>query len=82
MMAFEELDYQNAAKLYDNLNSTACFYTTALRILSKANWQERIKFDNHIGHQALIAVAHGWTTAFQPFPSCACHVHTAYTYSW
>lgn len=58
-MDFVDLDYQKAAKLYDNLNWTACFYTTALRILSKANWQERIKFDNHIGHQALIAIAHG-----------------------
>lgn len=31
-MAFKEADYQQAAKLYDDLNSTACFYTTALRL--------------------------------------------------
>ena len=35
-------DYVQAAKIYDNLNSTACFYTTALRLLSKADWSARV----------------------------------------
>ena len=61
--AFVEDDFVQAAKLYDNLNATACFYTTALRLLSKADWQERVDFEEHIVHQALIAVARGWTTA-------------------
>lgn len=62
-MAFEEADYLQAAKIYDNLNSTACFYTTALRLLSKVDWRERVDFEDHIVHQAMIAVARGWTTA-------------------
>ena len=62
-MEFGEDDLAQAAKLYDNLNATACFYTTALRLLSKADWQERVDFEEHIVHQAMIAVARGWTTA-------------------
>jgi len=62
-MEFGENDLTQAAKLYDNLNATACFYTTALRLLSKADWQERVDFEDHIVHQAMIAVARGWTTA-------------------
>ena len=62
-MEFGEDDLTQAAKLYDNLNATACFYTTALRLLSKADWQERVDFEDHIVHQAMIAVARGWTTA-------------------
>ena len=62
-MAFEEADYQQAAKIYENLNSTAGFYTTALRLLSKADWNERVSFEDRIVHQAMIAVARGWTTA-------------------
>ena len=62
-MEFGEEDLTQAAKLYDNLNATACFYTTALRLLSKADWQEPVDFEDHIVHQAMIAVARGWTTA-------------------
>ena len=62
-MEFGEDDLLQAAKLFDNLNSTACFYTTALRLLSKADWQEPVDFEGHIVHQAMIAVARGWTTA-------------------
>ena len=62
-MEFGEEELVQAAKLYDNLNATACFYTTALRLLSKADWQEPVDFEDHIVHQAMIAVANGWTTA-------------------
>ena len=62
-MEFGDTDFQKAAKLLDDRNAMACFYTTALWILSKANWQEQVNFDNHIGHQAMVAVAKGWTTA-------------------
>ena len=62
-MEFGEDDLTQAAKLYDNLNATACFYTTALRLLSKADWQEPVDFEDHIVHQAMIAAARGWTTA-------------------
>ena len=62
-MDFQEEDYHRAVTLYENLNATACFYTTALRILSKANWSKLVSFDNHIGHQARVAVAKGWTCA-------------------
>ena len=62
-MAFDEQDYRQAATIYDNLNSTACFYTTALRLLSKSDWSMQVEFEDHIVHQAMKAVAHGWTTA-------------------
>ena len=62
-MEFGEYDLVQAAKLLDNLNATACFYTAALRLLSKADWQEPVDFEEHIAHQAMIAVARGWTTA-------------------
>ena len=62
-MEFGGEEIVQAATLFDDLNSTACFYTTALRLISKADWQERVDFEEHIVHQALIAVAHGWTTA-------------------
>ena len=62
-MDFKDDDFQRAAALYDDLNATACFYTTALPILSKANWSEQVNFDSHIGHQAMVAVAKGWTCA-------------------
>ena len=62
-MAFDEQDYEQAAVLYDNLNSTACFYTTALRVLSKADWSPYVAFEDHIVHQAMQAIAQGWTTA-------------------
>ena len=62
-MEFCKDELVQAAKLYDNLNATACFYTTALRLVSKADWRERVDFEDHIVHQAMIAVAQGWTTA-------------------
>ena len=62
-MEFGENDLVQAAKLFDNLNATACFYTAALRLLSKPGWQEPVDFEEHIAHQAMIAVAKGWTTA-------------------
>ena len=62
-MAFDEQDYRQAAAIYDNLNSTARFYTTALRALSKADWSAHVEFEDHIVHQAMKAVAQGWTTA-------------------
>ena len=62
-MAFDEQDHKQAAVIYDNLNATACFYTTALRILSKADWSIKVEFEDHIVHQAMKAVAQGWTTA-------------------
>lgn len=62
-MDFKDEDLQRAATLYDDLNATACFYTTALRILSKANWSEQVNFESHVGHQATVAVAKGWTCA-------------------
>ena len=62
-MAFDEQDYRQAAVSYENLNSTACFYTTALRLLSKSDWSMQVEFEDHIVHQAMKAVAHGWTTA-------------------
>ena len=62
-MEFGENDLVQAAKLLDNLNATACFYTAALRLLSKADSQEPVDFEEHIAHQAMIAVARGWTTA-------------------
>ena len=46
-MDFKNEDFQRAAAVYDDLNATACFYTTALRILSKANWSKQVSFDNH-----------------------------------
>ena len=61
-MAFDEQDYKQAAVIYANLNATACFYTTALRILSKADWSVKVEFEDHIVHQAMKAVAQ-WTTA-------------------
>ena len=60
-MAFDEQDYRQAAVIYENLNSTACFYTTALRLLSKSDWSMQVEFEDHIVHQAMKAVAHGWT---------------------
>ena len=62
-MEFQEEDLQRAITLYENLNATACFYTAALRIVSKANWNKQVSFENHIGHQAMVAVAKGWTCA-------------------
>ena len=62
-MAFDEQDYKQAAVIYANLNATACFYTTALRILSKSDWSTHVEFEDHIVHQAMKAVAQGWTTA-------------------
>ena len=62
-MAFHEQDYRQAAVIYDNLNSTACFYTAALRVLSKADWSTHAEFEDHIVHQAMKAVAQGWTAA-------------------
>ena len=62
-MEFQEEDLQWAISLYENLNATACFYTAALRIVSKANWNKQVSFENHIGHQAMVAVAKGWTCA-------------------
>ena len=62
-MEFREEDFQRAISLYENLNATACFYTAALRIVSKANWNQQVSFENHIGHQAMVAVAKGWTCA-------------------
>ena len=62
-MDFQEEDLQRAISLYENLNATACFYTAALRIVSKANWNKQVSFENHIGHQAMVAVAKGWTCA-------------------
>ena len=62
-MAFDENDYRQAAILYENLNSTACFYTTALRLLSKSDWNMHVEFEDHIVHQAMKAVAYGWTSA-------------------
>ena len=76
-MAFEEADYRQAAKLYDDLNSTACFYTTALRLLPKADWQERVSFEDHIVHRAMRAVAGGWTTAIGVKNHDFCHFHLA-----
>ena len=64
-MDFQEKDLQRAASLYENLNATACFYTAALRIVSKANWDKQVNFENHIGHQAVVAIAKGWTCAAQ-----------------
>ena len=55
-MEFGENDLVQAAKLLDNLNATACFYTAALRLLSKADWQEPVDFEERIAHQATIAV--------------------------
>ena len=62
-MDFQEEDFQRAVSLYENLNATACFYTAALRIISKANWDKQVNFENHIGHQAMVAIAKGWTCA-------------------
>ena len=62
-MDFQEEDLQRAISLYENLSATACFYTAALRIVSKANWNKQVSFENHIGHQAMVAVAKGWTCA-------------------
>ena len=64
-MDFQEEDLQRAVSLYENLNATACFYTAALRIVSKANWDKQVNFENHIGHQAMVAIAKGWTCAAQ-----------------
>ena len=62
-MDFQEEDIQRAVSLYENLNATACYYTAALRIVSKANWNKQVNFENHIGHRAMVAVAKGWTCA-------------------
>ena len=62
-MDFQDEDIQRAVSLYENLNSTACYYTAALRIVSKANWNKQVNFENHIGHRAMVAVAKGWTCA-------------------
>ena len=62
-MDFQEEDLQRAITLYENLNATACFYTAALRIVSKANWDKQVNFENHIGHQAMVAIGKGWTCA-------------------
>ena len=64
-MDFQEEDLQRAVSSYENLNATACFHTAALRIVSKANWDKQVNFENHIGHQAMVAVAKGWTCAAQ-----------------
>ena len=64
-MDFQEEDLQRAVSLYENLNATACFYTAVLRIVSKANWDKQVNFENHIGHQAMVAIAKGWTCASQ-----------------
>ena len=63
-MDFQDEDIQRAVSLYENLNATACYYTAALRIVSKANWNKQVNFENHIGHRAMVAVAKGWTCAF------------------
>ena len=76
-MEFQEEDYHRAVTLYENLNATACFYTTALRILSKANWSKLVSFDNHIGHQAMVAVAKGWTCAVRLPNNNFDHYHLA-----
>ena len=62
-MDFQDEDIQRAVSLYENLNATACYYTAALRIVSKANWNKQVNFENHIGHRAMVAVAKGWTCA-------------------
>ena len=62
-MDFQEEDIQRAVSLYENLNTTACYYTAALRIVSKANWDKQVNFENRIGHRAMVAVAKGWTCA-------------------
>ena len=62
-MDFQDEDIQRAVSLYENLNATACYYTAALRIVSKANWNKQVSFENHIGHRAMVAVAKGWTCA-------------------
>ena len=62
-MDFQEEDIQRAVSLYENLNAPACYYTAALRIVSKANWDKQVNFENHIGHRAMVAVAKGWTCA-------------------
>ena len=62
-MAFDEQDYKQAAVIYANLNATACFFATALKILSKSDWSTHVEFEDHIVHQAMKAVAQGWTTA-------------------
>ena len=51
-MDFQDEDIQRAVSLYENLNATACYYTAALRIVSKANWNKQVNFENHIGHRA------------------------------
>ena len=62
-MDFQDEDIQRAVSLYENLNATACYYTAALRIVSRANWNKQVNFENHIGHRAMVAVAKGWTCA-------------------
>ena len=36
-MDFQDEDIQRAVSVYENLNATACYYTAALRIVSKAS---------------------------------------------
>ena len=61
-MAFDDDDHAQAAKIYDNLNNSNSVFYTALRLLSKADWSARVDFEDHIVHQAMIAVAHRWNT--------------------
>ena len=35
-------DLHRAISLHENLNATACFFTAALRIVSKANWDKQV----------------------------------------
>ena len=76
-MDFQEEDLQRAVSLYENLNATACFYTAALRIVSKANWDKQVNFENRIGHQAMVAIAKGWTCATQRPNDDFDHYHLA-----
>ena len=46
-MDFQDEDIQRAVSLYENLNATACYYTAALRIVSKANWNKLVNFKSY-----------------------------------